>query len=405
MANIIGVKTQDQIVSLSSLVTKMWTDLTTGAAFTSILPAGTVNPPAVDTDGNVKFVVESTSLVNPLNSTQPYRIYVECVTNNRIKVAIANPIQIKNDGTVAAVPGLEAFRAATKSGMLGTKWDDASVPTDDFPTDTQFIVRTPAIYADGDLSSSPMSYQMTLTDHGLAFFAWNDDNEHNPRVSWFVVQSPVDKETGAPRLDKQSPIFCVYSCNSAPDGVATATQVSNWLARELVNYTKTIPTGQVLAAGFNTWLQGQLKPPIGGFTQTGGVQAQNAWGYVVDSVAIYKFVVNESDVFVPSPSVRADVDRTDSAAIINTQQQVAISTGNQYLVTIPNRLNTQRYAYTDELDLIGYTSADVISQDSDVPVTVYGESEPRVYKAMKASGANNVGFRILSLISVGDSNP
>lgn len=400
MATVIGVKTQEKIVSLSSLVTRMWADLTSGASFTSVLPSGTLTPPVVDPDGNVKFVVESTAAINPLQTTQPYRIYVECVTNNRVKVAIANPIQIKNDGTVSSVPGLAPFRAANKSGMLGTKWDDTSAPTDDFPTDTQFIVRTPAIYDQGDLSSSPMSYQMTITDHGISFFAWNDDNEHNPRVSWFVVQSPVDKETGAPRLDKQSPIFCVYSCNSAPDGVATATQVSEWLSRELTNYTKTIQGGNVTAAGWNTWLQGQLKPPIGGFTQTGGTVAQNAWGYVVDTVAIYKFVVSEADVFVPSPSVRADVDRTDSSAIINTQQQVAISTGNQYLVTIPNRLNTQRYAYTDELDLIGYTSADVISQDSDVPVTVYGEASPRVYKAMKASGANNVGFRILSLISI-----
>jgi hypothetical protein len=67
---------------------------------------------------------------------------------------------------------------------------------------------------------------------------------------------------------------------------------------------------------------------------------------------------------------------------------------------MPNRLNTQRYAYTDELDLIGYTSADVISQDSDVPVTVYGESSPRKYKAMKTSGPNNTGFRILVLTEV-----
>ncbi len=396
MATTVTVKTKSHITSVSDLAVKLWTDLTTGTFFTSILPAGSTTPPTV-TAGAVKFVLQSTALVNPLQTTQPYRIMVEVVNNERMKVSIADPVQISDLGVVSSYPGNTAFRASNKVGMLGTKWDDATAGTNDYPTDSQFLVKPTAVYPDGDLSGSPLSYLLSITDHGIAFNVWGNDFEAKPRSSWFVVQSPVDKATGAPRIDKNSPIFCVYSCNTTPDGISTASQISTWLAKELTQATA-VNTSGLTGTQFNTWLQAQLVPPIGGTTSTGGAEPSQGW--LSDTISVYKFVVSESDVFVASPSVRADVDRPDSSAIINTQQQVAIAPGNQYLVTIPNRLNTQRYAYTDELDLIGYTSSDVISQDSNVPVTVYGESGPRTYKAMKATGANNTGLRILVLIAV-----
>lgn len=123
--------------------------------------------------------------------------------------------------------------------------------------------------------------------------------------------------------------------------------------------------------------------------------------YSCDSQEAQKFVVSESDVFRPTRSASAEVDSVNSAAIINGQEQVAIAKGNKYLVTFPNRLNTDRYAYTEELDMIAYTSADVIAEESEIPVTVYGEGSPRVYRALKANGANNTRMRLLFLVDGG----
>jgi hypothetical protein len=120
--------------------------------------------------------------------------------------------------------------------------------------------------------------------------------------------------------------------------------------------------------------------------------------------ALYKFVVNEDDVSVPTPSVRANLDSPISSAIINSNQQVGIATGNKYLITIPNRLNTNRYAYTHELDLIAYTAADVVAQESEIPLTLYGETVARVYRAMQASGSNNTLLRMLTLVQVGGTS-
>lgn len=113
------------------------------------------------------------------------------------------------------------------------------------------------------------------------------------------------------------------------------------------------------------------------------------------------FVVREDDILKPAKLYDAAVDSEDSSSIINTRKQVCITENNRYVITFPNGLNTQRYMYTEELDLLAYTSADVVSQFSDVPLTVYGESTPRTYKAMNANDVNNSGMRILTLVAGG----
>ena len=120
-----------------------------------------------------------------------------------------------------------------------------------------------------------------------------------------------------------------------------------------------------------------------------------------DNTSPMKYIVSESDVFRPSAQKPADTDSVNSSAILNSFEQVAIAKGNKYLITFPNRLNTDRYAYTEELDLFAYTSADVIADESEIPITVYGEATPRIYRAMKSNGENNTGMRIMMLVSGG----
>lgn len=114
---------------------------------------------------------------------------------------------------------------------------------------------------------------------------------------------------------------------------------------------------------------------------------------------IWKRVVREADVLKPSLPVTALANSEDSRMIINGEASVSIDEDNKYIVMFPNGLNTARYSYTHELDLIGYTSADVVSQRSEVPLTVYGETEPRIYKAMSANGPNNTKMRLLMLMA------
>ena len=111
-----------------------------------------------------------------------------------------------------------------------------------------------------------------------------------------------------------------------------------------------------------------------------------------------KFVVRESDILRPTTSIDATTDSSDNCRTINVNQMVAITEENNYVVFFPNNLNTARYAYPqDDLDLIAYTSADVIAQGAVSLFKVYGEATCRSYKGLIANGANNTNMRILIL--------
>lgn len=289
-----------------------------------------------------KATLEATAAADPLAATQPWRIQFDCatVTSDQVgSVYMASPLQLPNDGSVALLDKSDGSTTQVQmpAGMLNIT---AKMPTSMNATtnysDVYFISRTDRISNDASALSYPMSYRLTVTDHGIALAVWEDATEDDaiPQFSWFVAQRPVNHLTGLPLTTGHCPMFCLYGMKS---------QVS-------------------------------------------------------------KFVIRESDVLKPTVSVRADIDTEDSAAIINTKNQVSITENNRYVMAFPNGLNTSRYMYTEELDMIAYTSADVVSQYSDVPITAYGEAQPRKYKALHANGQYGTGMRVLLLTEGGSRN-
>jgi hypothetical protein len=115
------------------------------------------------------------------------------------------------------------------------------------------------------------------------------------------------------------------------------------------------------------------------------------------NTSYWQFVVRESDILRPGKRRAADSNTEDSEGTLNTKNQVSLSEDGKYIVTFPSRLNTSRYRYPYELDLIATTSADVVSQFTDVPLSVYGEGSARTYTAMQSSGSSNTGMRLLVL--------
>jgi hypothetical protein len=121
--------------------------------------------------------------------------------------------------------------------------------------------------------------------------------------------------------------------------------------------------------------------------------------FCVSSVGndINRFIVRESDVTDASAIISATEDSKDGTAIINDKKQVGVSENNQYIVNYPSRLSTPRYAYTYELDMIGYASATVISPTTEIPQTLYGEANPRTYMGLHSNLPANNGMRIVAL--------
>jgi hypothetical protein len=196
-----------------------------------------------------------------------------------------------------------------------------------------------------DPRAIPLSYRLSVSDHGVSFFVWAEAFDGNGDCfSWFTVQRPVNKD-GTVVTTGKLPLFCVFS-----------------------------------------W-QG------GGDTDIALSENLNAVGD-----RILKFVVYESDVNAPSTPLSACVSGPDSKAIINPIQQIGLAEDNKYTLFFPQGVTTQRYVYPYELDMICFTSADVISQNEVAEITLYGEGTPRKYIGMQANFPNNAGMRMLCLV-------
>lgn len=280
-----------------------------------------------------QVILEAGPTVDPLAATQPWRILFDVRGAQVCACAMGNPVTLTNTGVIAQIAKAGGAADPTPPewpGILGTEaYYDPSGTAE--KRGKRFIDRTGGIMAistPAQAAARPMSYRLTITPRGIVLYVWEEGVTEDGRFSsWFLVQRPVDRDTGVVLTTGKCPVFCVYSL-------------------------------------FGT---------------------------------IYKFVVRELDILRPSPSVSATTDTADSNWIINDQQQVAISEGNLYVTTFPSRLNTPRYAYTQVLDLICTTSADVVAEWTDVPITVFGESASRTYKAMTANGNYNTNMRVLVL--------
>lgn len=337
------------LTSLTAVLSSLHADLLAGG-FTPVLPASSL-PLSVLDDAGV-FVVESSDTINPVNEGQAYRIRMEVAKAKKgegsfMTAVVAGVDHITNTGKVFTYPEVVTQGGFSTSstqvmGALGTGMepvDFSAGGSKQTGSGGLFVTRgngegtssTPTApskaYTDAGAGVN-YGYTLSVSDHGVVFYMWENATEGKPIYSMFCVQSPVNKDTGDALVDLKSPIFCVYSNNNSP---------------------------------------------------------------------MMKFIVNESDVSTPTKSVRAGEDSTDSAAIVNEEDQVAVKLDNKYLVTFPNRVNTERFAYSEELDLIAYSSAKVIGEDTVLPITVYGELTERKYRAMKANKENNNGMRLLVL--------
>lgn len=312
---------------------------------------------------------------------QPWRFVVEVdQTKQAIRWYCCTPTNIVFDGSdfdVAVsyfntnnhVQGLEAKQRYTqikKSGMLGSQsftraqriispnWPGGVPKFADADDSDEYKYSWRYEHFGFDIEnmdreSIPLSYRLAITDHGIAMCMWTEAfDDAGDRFHWWNIQRMVNKDTGEPiignelpGIEGKAPLFCVFSM-------------------------------------------------IGG---GGGESSVDAAAY--DDV--YYFVVRERDVNAPTFPVSASIDTADSNRIINTVQQVSISEANKLVISMMKGLNTQRYAYPHELDMIAYVSADVVSQWANVNVRQYGEAEDRSFRALKANHLKNKGMRILMI--------
>lgn len=343
-----------------------------------------------------KVLLEATSLINGLAGTQDWRLYLEwqdmvipteenvVFSPEYIKAVVATPTQLESLTKIAKKRVLEDGGITSTNNPPTYYYDDTGSVGNNTPisferstpqlntllpilmeknTENTFMYKNlhMRIFTEqNQIKSYPLGYICSINSQGIMLYIYEEGSEdQKSRFSWILIQHGVDHKTGTPNITGKAPVWCVYS-----SGVTEPFFLQTASSTNIKNYPNS--TTQPIFSN--------LVSPI------------------------RKFVVREADVLAPTRSVPACYNTIDSSAIMNELKQVSIDENKNYTLTFPNKLNTTRYAYTDELDLLAYISADVISDGTEVSITVYNEGAPRKYLALGANGDYNTGMRILMQI-------
>ena len=348
---------------------------------------GTVASVVPSTD-LASFVLEATSAVDPLAGTgvgkQRWRIAMKG-TEKRTQLYCAAPEQISDTGVVAktGMAGAGSTALPEYAGQIGARYNsNSNITVGDnevcfyhrgiaggsqgsvyyggtmaYPRGAGSYLATqdnPDSLIGADPEATPFTYHLSFTDHGFALHIGVEGRDSDGcRASWLVIQRAINSD-GTVVVDGKAPLFCMFTVNGGGS----------------------IDNSSAVAS------------------------VQNSPG----SYQIMRFTVRESDVNAPTLPAPAHIHSADSFAVINPYQMVPFSEDNHFDFRLPQGFNTQRYSYPYEMDIVGYASADVISNGTLIDVQVYNEKEAdgntpkkRTYKALTANSPNNTGMRIFFL--------
>lgn len=289
------------------------------------------------------------------NSTLP------SAPSQSVVVYAGTDIQLKDNGNLTAIYNSAGTAIEDYAGVMGAKPVGATTPTTWSPVATDptqgFYNREKRVQNSPE--AYPLNYLLTLTNRGMFLGMWegnwstlqktmaSTDNFFN----WFVIQRPVNRLTGQVLTTGRCPVFCVNSVGY---------KYWKFIVRE----------------------EDVLHPTAGGPDVTS---------------SYYNESTRTISTLTTPYRVPADAHSKDNFAIINSSQQVSLTEDSKYLISLIHDLNTPRFRYSEELDMIGQTSADVCMAGQDLLMTTYGESGPRMYHAMPANNAFNSGLRIVAL--------
>lgn len=334
-------------ISFASLVKDIATEMNNSGGFDIENADGTpvtTNPVTSDpafSNLTDKVLLNPTTAVDSLAVQQPWSVAFYCSDDEQW-------LDIFITGRNQVIDSNGDFRIATKKVVDSTNNLSGKLTKESRHQLDEGIMRTASFEDWGmpgsDTEANPMSYRLVISDHGFSLFIWVESYDSDGRkFCWTVCQRMVNKQ-GVPVTTGKAPLFCVFSNRGYPD-------------------------------------DDTLSSP--------------------DPDSIFKFVVRESDVTTPTFPVTAVEDSADSSRIINASQQVSIRENNNLIMIFPNGLNTQRYGYPHQLDMLGIISADIVSQSTELEVNPFSEATPRTYIGMNSDHVNNKGIRVMFWISGG----
>lgn len=387
------------------------------------------------------FTLEAGGAVDPLNISdlndagyklpadrQPWRVQFVITDAQKASGSVATKLQMSYDDGIGKVA--------------------VSKITDDFGTIIDNVgamgaAQPGGIFSDLDLNQGlynrkirvanqektfPLSYMLSITNRGffLGIYegSWSTiraaTTPNSNYFNWAMVQRPVDRGTGITLTRGKAPVFHINSVNykyyksvvresdilhptSGPSPspaqgnitVVSGAASASWTGTGLIDNT----------TGLSTAFQTELAP--------GSTIYDNAGNFIgtvksisSDSALLFQQkplkALTNADFFYTPPNIQAlrvlaDVHSPDSHMIFNSTEQIALTEDKTYLLSFPHNLTTPRFRYTEELDMIGTTSSDVVMSGQDIQFKTYSETGKRTYRALPSNGALNTGLRMAVL--------
>ena len=398
----------------------------------------------IDAPVYFSFTLEANGDVDPLNESrpaptypfveeskrQPWRVQFVITDEQKASGSIATPLQMRYDeaaGKVIISKITDDFgNIIDNVGAIGAA-QPKGVFTD---TDLNQGFYNRKIRVATEEKTFPLSYILTITDRGFFLGVYEGSwstiraatTTNSNYFNWVLCQRPVDRGTGYTLTRGKAPVFHVNSVNykyykavvreadilhptsgpvptPGPGNLTIATTATTSTASSSWIGTGTTDTRGPEEAKFTRDLEPGSSVYDSMLNYIGRVKTVSSDTSILFENRPLVSQATAGDWFYTPPNIQAlrtlaDVHSPDSHAIFNATEQIALTEDKTYLLSFPHNLTTPRFRYTEELDMIGMTSSDVVMAGQDIQFTTYGEWGPRTYRALPSNGALNTGLRL-----------
>lgn len=178
-------------------------------------------------DTNLSFA--SSLSPSAVRKPQKWRMRFEWNDDEKyLKVNVATAYQLKDDFTISQPQGRDGIKNPVyrEPGELCDVYTSPMVGRGAIlqmsKAKSQWFRKTQV--EDSISTTYPMSYRLTVTNHGLGLFLFDHASvDQDDDYAWLVVQRHVDQTTGQPEFTEKSPVHCVYSPCKRPVDVSSLT--------------------------------------------------------------------------------------------------------------------------------------------------------------------------------------
>jgi len=340
-----------------------------------------------------KVILRPKIEVDPNWQSDPWHIYFEVKGNAIIK----NPANLTQEITVAD-RGLY-MRVGSPTQLPNIAGISTGIP--EYPIiPQQYYTLTPdQLTSAGNITNTyprvstktPMTYQLAIYNRGFAFVAWPQVfTEDLKFTTVFTIQRGVGCDGSVPSTG-QKPLYLVTNVSATGSqvysGSATGWNIDGPRTAWFYNVIREVDT----TAPLPTWQS---------MTGNGSPSINDGPGNPINQPGNY--ALNYTPAVISDPRELLG----QSLNYFPTRWRTPVTNdNNEYILVFPFGLCTDRFAFSEEIDLIAVSKADAYQSEQIVPVDVYGQKRSYIATSSNNQNVNNdSGIRVFVLKTEDDQN-